>query len=1742
MEKSDEKKEESELEEGEISEDQEEKSDNPLLSNSNTFQREHSKNNIETHPFTNKSFGLKRPQYFQKQPYLNRNRFPGSNFYGQRDVSNQFTSVRGHLHPVIKRPYFGNNRFRHMLRGYSTLPYLNKGRIQNTGIINGNHVNTTKTKNFSQNMETEASFEELLEQYRQIKFLLKNLNEEEEKRLDENKANGKYNKYTDYESGNKENRRKRKLSVSNKRCKQLSDHLIDKNKSSAKRRYSDSSEKHSISCETLKNSKGLSNQENSIQMICAKENNEEEEDILELRKQALATLSKQTNLQELENKSEEFEKSQVYKNENNNNDHMHLELPIQKENLFCNSLGDNYEQVEMDLDSDENPNSLESSLSKDEIDDKILREQLLQSLFEKKQIQEQKETFSENAPSGTAISNAEEAKDSDKIIPEEPLKSNYIEPLQTTPLVINLAEDSTSSNSDNDSKECQENIVVDNKEVLPASLEELLKQARKKSEKKTVLLKSIMQTPSSVYKLSKAQQLEYRKLKEEIAKRESSQKIENKDLNMENMKNNSKLEEKLSLERLKLKNDQEKLRILKSQLIRKKTVARSAHNKVQKLKQQLAVAEKVMTTELEMVKICNLQIKELQKCLNERMLEIKELEKQCKSGYYDCGKNEQKQFLNSLRTKSVTLKNPPSKKKIEVNILQDRQKAKMTGEEIAIEKKRLQTLEREITTKLQELRMKSRKTVLSKKLRNSSNFPKSVNEKLKKNITDLAQKQISNKEKKLNFSPHTIKNNDKLLHNDSNESNKFLEVSIEEMNCTENLGNNLPLKCLKNIKEHENMPELYLDKGILIHFYQLCDVFWPKVKKINLSGFYQELCPQPSTFSSDINIDYEYNSPLLHINSYRLNPHFLFNERHLSSNTYAHGIDARSRICRFDLLGTCNDDQCKWQHYDDYKLKENETLADLLAFAPIIAKVEPSDNIQLCEKKFQKTVQNIFQENPSLSLEELCKIVASKVNASLQNKAPYFVSLTKRFWKPNIKNQNNISEDNEFPTKIAKEWSCFESSLQDYDFDNLITETDQRYFNMKEKGIDKLEAAVTENPQNIQIWLKLAYKYLHNSESELCLDHSLNVLSRGLENNPHSPELWQHYLNLYAQHPASDDILGVCREALGLSPTYEIWWKYLQFAKNFQSKQDICLEMMEYLTSQKGMNQISNHEILSHCILELIIYQVQLSLQVENHETAIILFKKKLTLYNKGSNYNQSRNHKECKIEDLNTNSIPEICPEDKSQNLNDTHENEQFERNKELLCEISEMYINETERTFVSLLTEKDYCFALLCYIYLFVFNSFPAFIFQNGQNSLGHIVSKDLFLIDWTQYSRLHKPKEIIKETIEQALSFYLEKSKDKDLCFPFYFQLITLELFNKNYESAIKICQQLQELSFSNNDVWLLLARVYIHQSLNEEASEVFEKAISLTSADPYLYYAAALFHFNNNNIEKAKCMLENYIHQIFSDSFALYKIPQNTILLYRKLLENNSEIIHAVPKQRKNEFPEKSQAYLWLNYILYLRCMNHGHSDIVIAFEAALASFHSSIILKIIWWQYIQYSVSNISKITNIKALINLISECIISMPTNIFLPHVPGKVRTDYSFHTALSDLFLTFPQYCFDKATVAERFLQLMPNNTAVIERAVYYYMTSGKEEFALSLLKKKLHNKIYSMNLWRMAIYLLLKENDQQEIHKTYNEAVQAIPYSSVLWKEYLLYEISENHKEHAEILTEKCKNLQLNFLDDYR
>ena len=106
--------------------------------------------------------------------------------------------------------------------------------------------------------------------------------------------------------------------------------------------------------------------------------------------------------------------------------------------------------------------------------------------------------------------------------------------------------------------------------------------------------------------------------------------------------------------------------------------------------------------------------------------------------------------------------------------------------------------------------------------------------------------------------------------------------------------------------------------------------------------------------------------------------------------------------------------------------------------------------------------------------------------------------------------------------------------------DDVLQDGDIRYWMLTTTEIHDMESAVLESPNNINLWINLASKKLHNPtlSHEKNLDNCLHVLSKGLELNRTSSELWLYYLKIYSQRNNNSEILSLCKQALKHAPTY----------------------------------------------------------------------------------------------------------------------------------------------------------------------------------------------------------------------------------------------------------------------------------------------------------------------------------------------------------------------------------------------------------------------------------------------------------------------------------------------------------------------------------------------------------------------------------------------------------------------------
>ncbi|KAJ8245271.1 hypothetical protein GJAV_G00268960 [Gymnothorax javanicus] len=234
-----------------------------------------------------------------------------------------------------------------------------------------------------------------------------------------------------------------------------------------------------------------------------------------------------------------------------------------------------------------------------------------------------------------------------------------------------------------------------------------------------------------------------------------------------------------------------------------------------------------------------------------------------------------------------------------------------------------------------------------------------------------------------------------------------------------------------------------------------------------------------------------YHSPLLLFRSYRFSPYFRTKEKlSLSSVSYSNSIEPEKSFCRFDLTGTCNDDACPWQHMRNCTLNATQLFQDVLSYSlPLIGCSESSSD-QDISVATEKYISKLFGSNKDrMGTDQKAVLLVSKVNENRGHVPPHTTYKEARKWRPrpaqNLKpeaGRDSCDEESTDDLGLEKRASTEPLWLQSCALDVCVTQDDERYFTNETDDISNLETSVLESPRDVQLWIKLAYKYLSQKE------------------------------------------------------------------------------------------------------------------------------------------------------------------------------------------------------------------------------------------------------------------------------------------------------------------------------------------------------------------------------------------------------------------------------------------------------------------------------------------------------------------------------------------------------------------------------------------------------------------------------------------------------------------------------------
>ncbi|XP_067021110.1 zinc finger C3H1 domain-containing protein-like isoform X4 [Acropora muricata] len=847
----------------------------------------------------------------------------------------------------------------------------------------------------------------------------------------------------------------------------------------------------------------------------------------------------------------------------------------------------------------------------------------------------------------------------------------------------------------------------------------------------------------------------------------------------------------------------------------------------------------------------------------------------------------------------------------------------------------------------------------------------------------------------------------------------------------------------------------------------------------------------------------KYTSQLLYFKSYRLSPYFRIEGGFsLTSLTFSNKLNPRWPLCNFDLQGKCNDEDCKFQHLMNCKFSEEQTVQDLASYISTATEdcgegKDRREDVESFTKAFLK------QYGEKMSYEELCILIVNEIKKQRKANGPYYVHFEPRNWR--------------LETEVEKQEECSEDSTNDLgrgivfsEKENILSNVSQtsqpgkskgrpgsdksqevRYFVEEYNSIETLEASLDNSPGDVALWIKLAKLQLHQASDgdnvDTCLDNvsqALSTLSRGLEENANSEALWLEYLELYSSRCNQDELREICDQAVEFSPTYSVWWKYLEYSKTYFAKRTICLRLLSFLAK----NSVDPTEVHSHHMLEVLLFFVQLELYSGHFKSALSVFKAALG----------KKVQDQSEMTDLSGHLLP------------------------------------------------RDLCQAWLAYIHVFEFHRPPAAWFDPCNDKPSRMVTKEDFVFPWIPSQQSRAPGEKLLAMFQDALKACRVVAKPSaerlSVCLPLYKNLIALEMAYGRIDSARGICLHLLKDNPSVVVLWLCLAALEDDRQGGADARQVYEKALEKCRGHAMVAYSAARFYLEKNEVEAALAVLRKCVQYKFASAsqsskeevLSLAALSSEhegveTFALYRKLLKQPLPYDYKCPQLMPDVTPQilrEEELYLWLSYCLLLEISPPcptvwDNVSAESAFETAVHSPLDRQDVQTLWTEYLLYQRSKFmqrekSLTPHQQHMSELVNRCLMSVSTSSSFPFSSSAVWQDYRFHNQVISVSLScVPESCWSDEF--QKFRKIFPGSASLALWSCKHEMDKKSFDQSKKICASFLSDNPFSISMWKVAIAIELQRNCVHEARKMYQQATEILPFAATLWKDFLMFELAQ-------------------------
>lgn len=362
-----------------------------------------------------------------------------------------------------------------------------------------------------------------------------------------------------------------------------------------------------------------------------------------------------------------------------------------------------------------------------------------------------------------------------------------------------------------------------------------------------------------------------------------------------------------------------------------------------------------------------------------------------------------------------------------------------------------------------------------------------------------------------------------------------------------------------------------------------------------------------------------YRSPLKCLRSWRLSPQY---DLRLDSLTYSHKINPWIHLCAFELHGTCNDDECPFQHLRDATPTKAEVLEDLASYAEEVGAGSKEDLLREVQETHGvdplSCLVDLINERRSDASYPHSAVLSARASHANPFEGRQRTNRRGRQSRPARPMRGPSSRDASAPPnkkqrvspareRAAAAGEALDLSTIGRDFvpvleDNSDDETggsgcddanvsrqpgpgggisaamsatgdaagedsSSRYYG--ERSLESLEQAIRANKHNVAGWLNYAFVQhakgrdaATEEERRAAKERPLVVLARALEANATSEELWKAYLHFYLHQertPSATEIRDLFESAVNFLPrSYFMWRIYVAHIDDVRGRALMC--------------------------------------------------------------------------------------------------------------------------------------------------------------------------------------------------------------------------------------------------------------------------------------------------------------------------------------------------------------------------------------------------------------------------------------------------------------------------------------------------------------------------------------------------------------------------------------------------------